>query len=143
MKLASMVLCLSLALTVLPANAQSVSKVAHPHHRNANQQFMEPDTQSSRYFDQSFRDFQKSVSNSGQRMRRDYDRSNREAAHRYRVNAKAEATDTLATSQQAFNNTQVQAAASGGLYNAPGGFIAPNFRGRYYGSTPVYGNSRW
>ncbi len=69
--------------------------------------------------------FTKSMDNTASRMRRDYDRSENAAAHRNYVNAVANQADTGLQLQRSFNNTQRQAYESGGLYNQPGGFVAP------------------
>lgn len=93
-------------------------------------------------FDKSFGKFNTSLDNTAGKMRRDYDRSEKSAAERYKVNAQANQIDTVATSQQAFANTQIQAVQSGGLYNQPAnaGFYAPAVYGRYYGRRGLYSN---
>lgn len=114
-----------LGSSVLPCFAQNFTKKGQKRNNNVN-------FGGGRFIDtgpsalgSSFKDFNKSLDNTASRMRRDHDRSENAAAHRNLVNAQANQADTGLQLQRSFNNTQRQAVESGGLYNQPGGFVAP------------------
>lgn len=132
----SVFLCLLLSQAF--ANAQTFESYRRGQFRHTRQQepFISPMPTS---FDKSFQDFNKSLSGTAARMRKEYDKSNLDAARRQEINDQAIQTDTVRTSQDAFVNTQVEAVTSGGLYNGPGTTVvgaqvvaAPAVRGRYY-----------
>jgi hypothetical protein len=100
-------------------------------------------------FDKSFSDFDDALDNMGSHMKKDYEDAQTAAAKKQELEAQAAQADTENTLNQSFQNSQYQAAASGGLYNnnpggtgyggiAVGNFAAPRVQGKYYGAPTSY-----
>ncbi len=103
----STLLTLALSLTTLAAPAAMAD-------------FM--DGNSDAQFQSSLDSFSSSLDSLPSRQRREDDYSNASESHRYLTNMQANQTDTQATAQQSFQNTQEQMVLSGGAYNTQGNY---------------------